>query len=138
MSDDAPQVTRKSVLVVEDNPVNQRVARALLERMGLNPDIAANGREALESLLRQPYDFVFMDLHMPEMNGLDATREIRRLVAAEQQPVIIALTASTTTRDREACLAAGMDDFLPKPVRSDDLHGRLLLWQEKRTVRTLV
>jgi PAS domain S-box-containing protein len=126
------------VLVVEDNPVNQRVARALLERMGLNPDIAANGREALESLLRQPYDFVFMDLHMPEMNGLDATREIRRLVAAEQQPVIIALTASTTTRDREACLAAGMDDFLPKPVRSEDLHGRLLLWQEKRTVRSLV
>jgi CheY-like chemotaxis protein len=79
-----------------------------------------------------------MDLHMPEMNGLDATREIRRLVAREQQPVVIALTASTTTRDREACLAAGMDDFLPKPVRSEDLHGRLLLWQEKRTVRAFV
>jgi PAS domain S-box-containing protein len=126
------------VLVVEDNPVNQRVARALLERMGVNPDVAANGREAVESALRQSYDFIFMDLHMPEMNGLDATREIRRLVANEQQPVIIALTASTTTRDREACLASGMDDFLPKPVRSDDLHGRLLLWQEKRTLRALV
>jgi PAS domain S-box-containing protein len=126
------------VLVVEDNPVNQRVARALLERMGLSPDIAANGREAVESALRQPYDFIFMDLHMPVMNGLDATREIRRLVAPEQQPVIIALTASTTTRDRESCLASGMDDFLPKPVRSEDLHGRLLLWQEKRTVRAFV
>ena len=126
------------VLVVEDNPVNQRVARSLLERMGLHPDIAANGREALECALQQPYDFIFMDLHMPIMNGLDATREIRRLVAPSQQPVIIALTASTTTRDREACIASGMDDFLPKPIRSDDLHGRLLLWQEKRAVRSLV
>ena len=126
------------VLIVEDNPVNQRVARALLERLGVTPDIAANGREALESVLRQPYDFIFMDLHMPEMNGLDATREIRRLVPPAQQPVIIALTASTTTQDREACLASGMDDFLPKPIRAEDLHGRLLLWQEKRTVRALV
>jgi CheY-like chemotaxis protein len=126
------------VLVVEDNPVNQRVVRALLERMGLTPDIAANGREAVECALRQPYDFILMDLHMPVMNGLEATREIRRLVAAEQQPVIIALTASITTRDREACMAASMEDFLPKPVRAEDLHGRLLLWQEKRALRTLV
>ncbi len=126
------------VLVVEDNPVNQRVARALLERMGVHPDVAANGREAVEAALRKPYDFVFMDLHMPEMNGLDATSQIRRLVAVNQQPVIIALTASTTARDRDACFAAGMDDFLTKPVRGEDIHGRLLLWQEKRALRTLV
>ena len=126
------------VLVVEDNPVNQRVARALLARMGVDADLAAHGREALECTLRQPYDFVLMDIHMPEMNGLEASREIRRLLPADKQPVIIALTASTTARDREACFAAGMDDFLPKPVRADELHGRLLLWQEKRALRALV
>jgi PAS domain S-box-containing protein len=130
-------LTAARVLLVEDNPVNQRVARALLEKMGLAADLAGHGREAIESVLRQSYDFVFMDVHMPVLNGLDATREIRRLLPSDHQPVIIALSASTTARDREACLGAGMDDFVPKPIRADDLHNRLLLWQEKRAVRAL-
>jgi PAS domain S-box-containing protein len=125
----APLMAGSRVLIVEDNPVNQRVARALLERMGLRPDLVAHGREAVEALDRQPYDIVLMDVHMPVMNGLDATREIRRRLSAEQQPVIIAMTASAMAKDRETCLNAGMDDFISKPVRGEDLQARLIQWQ---------
>jgi CheY-like chemotaxis protein len=83
--------------------------------------MVGNGREALDAVLRQSYDVVLMDIHMPEMDGLEATRRIRTQVPADRQPYIVAVTASALISDREACAAAGMDDYLPKPVRPDDL-----------------
>lgn len=109
------------ILVAEDNHVNQRVALRMLEAMGYRADVAGNGREALEALRRQPYDLVLMDVHMPEMDGLTAARRIRELPATAQRPWIIALTASATADDRDACLAAGMDAYLTKPVRRESL-----------------
>jgi signal transduction histidine kinase/ActR/RegA family two-component response regulator len=105
------------ILLAEDNPVNQRVAQSMLERLGQRADVVANGREALEALQQISYDVVLMDVLMPEMDGLEATREIRRLLPREQQPFIVAMTANAMTGDRERCLRAGMDAFVPKPVR---------------------
>jgi len=109
------------VLVAEDNHVNQRVALRMLEMMGYRADVAGNGREALEAVQRQPYDVILMDVQMPEMDGLTAARRIRELPHGTTRPWIIALTASATAGDRDACLAAGMDEYLSKPVRRESL-----------------
>ncbi|HQJ88573.1 MAG TPA: response regulator [Methanoregulaceae archaeon] len=116
-----PEVRRARVLVAEDNPVNLRVAVLMLERLGLRPDIASNGLEALQSLERQPYDLILMDVQMPEMDGLEATRRIRAGFPPERQPFIVALTANALVGDRERCLEAGMDEYIAKPIRSEDL-----------------
>jgi len=121
------------VLMVEDNPVNRHVQSALLQHMGVKPDYAHHGREALELLDLHDYDVVLMDIHMPEMNGLDATRELRRRFPSSRQPVVIAMTASAMPTDRELCADAGMDDFLTKPVRADQLQARLEHWMKERT-----
>ena len=109
------------VLLAEDNRVNQKVALAMLARMGYQADLAADGREALAALERQAYDLVLMDMQMPEMDGLEATRELRRILPADRQPKVVALTANATESDRAACRAAGMDGFLSKPVSVHDL-----------------
>jgi signal transduction histidine kinase/DNA-binding response OmpR family regulator len=111
----------RRVLVVDDNPMNQKVAVRMLEYCGYRPDTAANGLEAVAALERQPYDLVFMDLQMPEMDGLEATRRIRRALEPEGQPYIVGLTAAAFEEDRQACLAAGMDDQITKPFRPDVL-----------------
>ena len=111
-----------AILVAEDNPVNQRVAMLMLQRLGYRADVAANGREALEAVARQRYDLVLMDVQMPEMDGLQAAREIRARFADDVRPRIVAMTANASTSDRDDCFAAGMDDFLTKPVRSADLR----------------
>jgi signal transduction histidine kinase/DNA-binding response OmpR family regulator len=119
-----PQMGKRhplSILLVEDNVVNQKLALRLLERMGYRADVAANGLEALEALRRQSYDLVLMDVQMPEMDGLEATRTICREWPPEQRPRIIAMTANVMKEDREACLAAGMDDYLGKPIRVEEL-----------------
>jgi signal transduction histidine kinase/DNA-binding response OmpR family regulator len=104
------------VLLAEDNPINQRVAQRLLERLGYQADIANNGREVLERLEQTPYDVIFMDVQMPEMDGLEASRAVCARWPTGKRPRIIAMTAEAMQGDREKCLAAGMDDYLIKPV----------------------
>ncbi|HQR38541.1 MAG TPA: response regulator, partial [Blastocatellia bacterium] len=111
----------RRILVAEDNAINQKVALRILSRLGYRADVVANGQEALDAVLRQPYDVVFMDVHMPVMDGLDATRAIRAEAPASSQPRIIAMTASAMEADRQKCESAGMDDFVSKPVRVEDL-----------------
>ena len=113
------------ILVAEDNSVNQRVALLLLERLGYSADVAANGHEVLTALHRQPYDVVLMDVQMPDMDGLEATRRIQSEWPAGQRPRILAMTASALVADRNACLAAGMDGFLSKPVLIRELQAAL-------------
>lgn len=103
------------VLVVEDNTVNQKVALLLLSRLGYSADIAANGREGVDAALRQPYDLILMDIQMPELDGLSATRELLRRLSGGR-PRIVAMTANASPDDRQVCLEAGMDDYISKPV----------------------
>jgi two-component system sensor histidine kinase/response regulator len=113
------------ILLVEDNVVNQKVASRFLENMGYRCDLAANGREAIEALERQPYDVVLMDIQMPEMDGYEAAREICLRYPRAIRPRMIALTANAMDGDREKCLEAGMDDYLSKPLRASDMEQKL-------------
>ena len=116
------------VLVAEDNIVNQKVAARMLEKLGMRPDLAANGREAVEMFSRLPYDLIFMDCQMPEMDGYAATREIRCREGLNQRVPIVAMTAEVLVGCRQQCLAAGMDDHLPKPVKMELLFEALRKW----------
>jgi PAS domain S-box-containing protein len=113
------------ILLAEDNVVNQKVALGILDRLGYHADISANGIEVVDALARRPYDTILMDVQMPEMDGIEATRAIRRTFDADRQPVIIAMTASAMQEDRQACLDAGMDDFVSKPIRLEELTAAL-------------
>ncbi|WP_051942416.1 hybrid sensor histidine kinase/response regulator [Streptacidiphilus rugosus] len=113
------------ILLAEDNNVNQKVALRMLNTIGYAADVVGNGEQVLEALRRKPYDLVLMDVHMPVMNGLDASRAIYREWPQEQRPYIIALTASAMPEDHDACLAAGMDDYLTKPLSLTTLAGTL-------------
>jgi len=113
------------ILLAEDNPVNKRVAVRFLERLGYQVDTVANGEEAVEAVQRQPYDLVFMDVRMPEMDGLEATRRIRKDLPPERQPKIVAMTAYAYKDDLAACISAGMDDTLTKPIQFELLAAVL-------------
>lgn len=113
------------ILLAEDHATNQRLALLTLERLGYRADVAANGLEVLAALDRQAYDVILMDMQMPEMDGLEATRLIRGRGAGICQPRIIAMTANVTRDDRQACLEAGMNDYLAKPIRVDELVAAL-------------
>lgn len=110
------------ILLAEDNPVNQKVAMRMLERIGFSADVATNGIEALKALESKTYDVILMDMQMPEMDGLEATRKIVELYTGPERPYIIALTANAMQGDRERCLDAGMNDYISKPIRMEDLH----------------
>jgi CheY-like chemotaxis protein len=125
------------ILLAEDNTVNQKLALRLLEHMGYRADVAANGLEVLEALQRQRYDVILMDVQMPEMDGLEASHAIHEGWPAEQRPRIVAMTANAMQGDREECLAAGMDDYLTKPIQIKALQEALEragLWAKKRTL----
>jgi len=109
------------ILLAEDNAVNQKLALRLLDRLGYRADLAANGLEVLDALQRQPYDVILMDVQMPEMDGLEATRRICTSPPPKGQPRIVAMTASAMQEDKNACYAAGMDDYVSKPVRVNEL-----------------
>ena len=113
------------ILLAEDNAMNQKVALRLLERLGYGADVANNGLEAIEALERKPYDVVLMDVQMPELDGLDATRRICERWPEETRPQIIAMTANALPEDREACFAAGMNDYVAKPIRAEELVAAL-------------
>ncbi len=110
------------ILLVEDNLINQKVAQKMLKQLGHNADIAANGKEAIRALERRPYQIVFMDIHMPEMDGIEATKINRERLISQERPHIVALTAYNLEYSREMCLQAGMDDYISKPAVIDDLR----------------
>jgi CheY-like chemotaxis protein len=118
------------ILVAEDNPVNQKVAQALLRKMGLQADVVANGQEAVNALQTIPYDLVLMDCQMPEMDGYEATSKIRQQGSKALNPgiPIIAMTALAMQGDREKCIQAGMNDFIAKPVQQRELAKMLARW----------
>jgi CheY-like chemotaxis protein len=122
------------VLLAEDNPINQQLALVILNKMGYEPCVAANGKEVLDHLKKGAFDLIFMDVQMPEMDGLEATRRIRTGHGA--QPVIIAITANVTRQDREECLAEGMNDYLSKPVDLEQLTFMLEKWGQRISVTT--
>ena len=120
-----PEAPRAAVLVAEDNAVNQVVARRMLERLGCQVDVVADGAEVIERLATTPYDIVFMDCQMPVMDGYEATATIRRSGGSGARIPIVAMTASALAEDRQRCLAAGMDDHVAKPIRAAQLTAVL-------------
>jgi CheY-like chemotaxis protein len=121
------------ILLAEDNVVNQKLALRILQQMGYRADLASNGIEAIESVGRQVYDVVLMDVQMPEMDGLDAARQICARWQPQERPRIVAMTANAMQGDRDMCLAAGMDDYLTKPIRVERLVEALNQVQPRRT-----
>jgi PAS domain S-box-containing protein len=113
------------ILIAEDNAVNQQLVLLMLQKLGYRADVAANGVEAFEALERQPYDAVLMDVEMPEMDGLEATRRIHQRWPRERRPYVVAVTANAMEGERELCIQAGMDDYLTKPIRLEELSGAL-------------
>ncbi len=138
------------VLMAEDNPFNQKLALILLKKIGIFPDVVCNGKEAVEAVQKKRYDLVLMDIQMPEMDGLEATRRIRnyelgirnvdndsQFIIPDSKICIIAMTANATTQDRERCLAAGMNDYLSKPVQPEELFAAVKrILSEKHNVKT--
>jgi signal transduction histidine kinase/HPt (histidine-containing phosphotransfer) domain-containing protein len=132
------------ILVVDDNAINLKVAVRILQQLGYQPELAANGREALSAIERQPVELIFMDVMMPEMDGLEATRVIRKRQMSgehkhyQSRMVVVAMTAHAMQGDREKCLASGMDDYLSKPVRPKDLRDMIEKWGGKMAIGSVV
>jgi len=116
------------VLLADDNPINQKVGISVLNKLGYKADLAANGKETIRALENQPYDVLFLDVQMPEMDGMECARKICERWTRDRRPVIIAMTGNALMGDREKCLAAGMDDYISKPVRVAELQTALERW----------
>jgi CheY-like chemotaxis protein len=127
LHDDFAERNPLRIMLVEDNLINQLLATTILTKLGYKPHIANNGREAIDLLSQQAFDLILMDMQMPEMDGIEATKYIRKHF--EVQPVIIAMTANAMREDREICLQAGMNDYLSKPVKPEDLMMMMEKWR---------
>ncbi len=126
LTEDFSQQYPLRILIAEDNIVNQKLATRMLNKLGYQPDLAGNGKEAIEMVGHEHYDIILMDVQMPEMDGLEATRMIRTCL--EVQPVIIAVTANVMLGDRDDCMQAGMDDYISKPIELNELLAQLEKW----------
>ncbi|MFZ4619583.1 MAG: response regulator [Bacteroidota bacterium] len=118
----------KKVLIVDDNVINQKVAAKMLQRLHIEPDILSDGQQAVDAVKAHPYDLILMDVQMPVMDGLEATRTIRVLEAGQHHTIIVAVTANAIQGDRERCLESGMDDYLPKPIKQQDIEQMIAKW----------
>ena len=116
----------RRILMAEDNPINQRVGKLILQRAGFDIDLVTDGNEALEAHRTRPYDLILMDCQMPIMDGFEASRQIRAL--DQPQPIIVAVTANALVGERERCLSAGMDDYLSKPFQAEELVAIVRKW----------
>jgi CheY-like chemotaxis protein len=120
------------ILIAEDNKVNQKLILKVLEKMGYAADVAENGEEAVHAVEKIAYDLIFMDMQMPVMDGIEATKQLVQQFAVPRRPYIVAMTANAMIGDREMCLDAGMDDYVSKPIRIEELRHLLVNWYEKR------
>jgi CheY-like chemotaxis protein len=127
-----PDESRPTILIAEDNQINQKVIEKMVQKLGYRVELVANGREAIEALGRLSYQLVFMDCQMPEMDGFEACKEIRRREGSGPRTPIVAITANAMKGDRERCLAAGMDDYVSKPFRQEDLRNVIERWIGQR------
>lgn len=124
-----------SILAAEDNPVNQKLLLRVLKEIGYQADIVPNGVEVMSAVKAKRYDIIFMDVHMPEMDGLEASRLINSIVPRDERPVIVAVTAGALEGDREKCMQAGMDDYITKPIHIADIESVLQRWTSKAAGR---
>ena len=134
--DSGDQIGALKILLAEDNQINAVLATALIKKAGHRVDVAVNGARAIEAVKDGSYDLIFMDMHMPEMDGVEAARQIRALAAPYNNIPIVALTANAMASDRQKCIAAGMDDFLPKPFEPADLEAMVEKWGSGREALT--
>ena len=121
------------LLLADDNPINQKVGMSVLQKLGYRADLAGNGVEVLRALEQKAYDVLFLDVQMPEMDGLEAARQICQRWPEGKRPRIIAMTGNALIGDREKCLQAGMDDYISKPIRVGDLQSALERWGTAKT-----
>ncbi len=126
MNSEASNEQPLRILMAEDNSINQRVGKLILQKAGFNIDLVGDGNEALEAHRAQPYDLILMDCQMPTMDGFEASRQIRLL--EQRQPIIVAVTANALVGERERCLNAGMDDYLSKPFQAEQLVSMVKKW----------
>jgi CheY-like chemotaxis protein/HPt (histidine-containing phosphotransfer) domain-containing protein len=124
------------LLLADDNPINQKVGLSVLQKLGYRADIANNGLEVLQSLEQKAYDIIFLDVQMPEMDGLEAARRITQRWPVDKRPRMIAMTGNALIGDREKCLQAGMDDYITKPIRIGDLQAALERWAAPKPKKT--
>jgi len=124
------------VLLADDNPINQKVGLSVLNKLGYRAEVAGNGKEVIRALEQKAYDVLFLDVQMPEMDGLECAREICRRWRRDQRPVVVAMTGNALMGDREKCLAAGMDDYISKPVRVAELQAALERWGPTKSRKT--
>jgi CheY-like chemotaxis protein len=127
-----PSVESLSILLVEDNVTNQRVASLMLERLGFSADTVVNGQEAVDAVKKQFYDVILMDCQMPVMDGFRATEEIRKVQRGDRPSTIIAMTANASREDRQKCIDIGMDDYIAKPVKTETLQRVLNKYMVRR------
>ncbi len=135
----APSISSFSILLAEDNPVNQKVALRVLKHLGYQADVVGNGKEVIKAIADKSYDLIFMDIQMPEMDGLEATQYIRSQEKESQLPpiAIVAITANATHDDQYTCRKAGMNDYISKPIQIEELRKILQRYESLKNKKSI-